>query len=72
VAPLVAMDLRSVDPERPDERDLITTEAPGYALHRWDGTNLVTHYEQIGDWYVLARYTRKLQPMIQGMFAERG
>jgi 3',5'-cyclic AMP phosphodiesterase CpdA len=71
VAPLVAMDLRPIDPQRPDERDLITTEAPTYALHRWDGERLVTHYERVGDWRVLANYTPNLQPMIQEMFAER-
>jgi Icc protein len=71
VAPLVALDLRPTDPDRPDERDLITTEPPTYALHRWDGTTLATHYESISDWHVIARYTPRLQPMIQGMFAER-
>jgi Icc protein len=72
VAPLVAMDLRPIDPDRPDDRDLITTEAPGYALHRWDGTSLVTHYERVGGWQVMARYNQALRPMIEGMFSERG
>lgn len=72
VAPLVAMDLRPVVADAPDDRDLITTEPPTYALHRWDGENLVTHYERVGDWRVLARYSEKLQPMIREMFAERG
>jgi 3',5'-cyclic AMP phosphodiesterase CpdA len=71
VAPLVSLDLRAIDPDRPDDRHLITTEPPTYALHRWDGATLATHYESVSDWYVLARYTKKLQPMIQGMFAER-
>ena len=72
VAPLVAMDLRPMDPDRPDGRDLITTEPPTYALHRWDGQSLVTHYERISGWDVLARYTTNLQSMIQHMFSERG
>jgi 3',5'-cyclic AMP phosphodiesterase CpdA len=71
VAPLVAMDLRAIDPDVPDQRDLITTEAPGYALHRWDGTSLVTHYERVSGWQVMARYNQALQPMIEGMFSER-
>lgn len=71
VAPLVAMDLRPIDREMPDGRDLITTEPPAYALHRWDGTNLVTHYERVSGWKVLAHYTGSLQAMIQDMFAER-
>ena len=60
-----------VDRARPDGRDLITTEPPTYALHRWDGTNLVTHYERISDWRVLAHYTDAHQAMIRDMMAER-
>ena len=71
VAPLVAMDLNPIDQNVPDDRELITTEPPTYALHRWDGQNLVTHYERVGDWQVLARFHAGLQPMIRGMFAER-
>jgi hypothetical protein len=71
VAPLVAMDLNPIDKDMPDDRELITTEPPTYALHRWDGANLVSHYERVGDWQVLARFHAGLQPMIEGMFAER-
>ena len=71
VAPLVAMDLRPIDKHVPDGRDLITTEPPTYAIHRWDGASLVTHYERVSDWRVLAHYTGSLQAMIQDMFAER-
>ena len=49
----------------------ITTEPPSYALHRWDGHDLVTHYERVSDWKVIAHYTGSLQAMIQDMFAER-
>ena len=71
VAPLVAMDLSPIDQHTPDNRELITTEPPSYALHRWDGQSLVSHYEHVGDWQVLARFHAGLQPMIQRMFAER-
>ena len=71
VAPLVAMDLRPIDPETPDNRDLITTESPTYALHRWADGELVTHYERVWNWQVLAKYDTNLQGMIQEMFAER-
>ena len=71
VAPLVAMDLRPIDKYVPDGRDLITTEPPTYAIHRWDRASLVTHYERVSDWRVLAHYTGSLQAMIQDMFAER-
>ncbi|NJO13982.1 MAG: phosphodiesterase [Rhizobiales bacterium] len=71
VAPLVAMELSPIDQDMPDDRELITNEPPTYALHRWDGQSLVSHYERIGDWQVLARFHAGLQPMIRGMFAER-
>ncbi|MFM7403941.1 MAG: metallophosphoesterase [Erythrobacter sp.] len=71
VAPLVSMDLNPIDAATPDDRELISTEPPTYALHRWDGTSLVSHYERVGDWQILARFHAGLQPMIEGMFAER-
>nr|WP_137677674.1 metallophosphoesterase [Parerythrobacter lutipelagi] len=71
VAPLVSLDLRPVDPDRADNRDLITTEPATYALHRWDGENLVTHYEKTNNWDVLAFYGEHLKPMMKDMFKER-
>lgn len=71
IAPLVALDLVEIDAETADNRDLITTEPPSYALHRWDGTELISHYETVGDWHVLASFGEHLKPMIREMFAER-
>ncbi|WP_340587479.1 metallophosphoesterase [Erythrobacter alti] len=72
VAPLVSMDLRAISSEKPDSRALITTEPPTYALHRWDGTTLASHYERVGDWDVLAYFGPHLQPMIREMEREKG
>jgi 3',5'-cyclic AMP phosphodiesterase CpdA len=71
VAPLVSLDLRPISSEVPDSRALITTEPPGYALHYWNGTQLVSHYEKVCDWDVLAFYGPHLQPMIREMQQER-
>lgn len=71
IAPPVAMDLRPISPDMIDGRNLITSEAPGYAMHRWENGSLVSHYEYVDDWDVLAAYTPALQPMIRDMFAER-
>lgn len=71
VAPPVALDLRPTDAERPDGRDLITSEPPYYALHRWDGTALATHHEPVGDWHAIVRYDESQQAMIREMLAER-
>ncbi|RZJ97440.1 MAG: phosphodiesterase [Novosphingobium sp.] len=70
-APAVALDLSPIDEDRPDDRELITDELPGYALHRWDGQSLMTHFEAVGRHVALARFDRGLQPMIKGMMAER-
>lgn len=71
VAPLVALDLRPIDENRADNRSLITTEPPSYALHYWDGQDLVTHYESCGEWEVLAHFGEHLKPMVREMKAER-
>jgi 3',5'-cyclic-AMP phosphodiesterase len=70
-APALALDLRSVDPDQPDGRALITDEPPAYALHRWDGDSFVTHFESVGGFPALASFDAALQPMIRGMLAER-
>lgn len=71
VAPLVSMDLRPISGDKPDSRALITSEPPTYALHRWDGTKLVSHYEKVSDWEVIAYYNPHLQPMIREMEREK-
>lgn len=71
VAPLVALDLRPIDENVADNRALITTEPASYALHRWDGEELVTHYESCGAWDVLASFGEALKPMVSEMKAER-
>jgi 3',5'-cyclic AMP phosphodiesterase CpdA len=70
-APAVALDLSPIDEDRPDMRELITDELPGYALHRWDGHSLITHFESVGHHTALARFDADLQPMIKGMMVER-
>ncbi|MEO6715674.1 MAG: metallophosphoesterase [Novosphingobium sp.] len=70
-APSVALDLSPIDPTRPDNRALIRDAPPGYALHRWDGRNLVSHFERVGGFEAVARFDKGLQGMIRGMLAER-
>ena len=71
VAPLVSMDLRAISSDQPDQRPLITSEPPTYALHYWNDGRLVSHYERVSDWEVLAYYGPHLQPMIREMEAEK-
>jgi Icc protein len=71
IAPAVALNLSPIDAERPDGRDLISDEQAGYALHRWNGENLISHFESVGSLRCLARFDENLQPMIRAMLAER-
>ncbi len=72
VAPLVTLNMRPISSKKPDSRALINTEPPTFALHYWDGASLVTHYQPVGDWDVIAWYGPHLQPMIREMEEERG
>ncbi len=71
-APLVALDLEAVDPLHPDGRALIIADAPAYAMHYWDGSRILTHFEIAGPRHVLASYDSNLQPMMKAFLEERG
>lgn len=70
-APQVALDLAPIDPERPDGRPMIVADAPGYALHHWDGTALTTHFDTAQDHEVLAAFGPGLQPLVRMLEEER-
>lgn len=70
-SPGLSLDLTPIDPAHPDDRAMIADSAPAYALHRWDGVRLVTHFATAPE-PVLVRYTDQMQPMVAGMVAERG
>ena len=70
-SPGLSLDLSPIDPATPDGRAMITDGAPAYAIHRWDGKRLVTHYATIAE-PPLVRYTSAMQPMVTGMVAEQG
>ncbi len=70
-APQVALDLRPIDPDHADDRALIVADPPAFALHWWNGRELITHYQTAEPHDVLARFDEKLKPMIRHMLAER-
>lgn len=70
-APAVGLDLSPLDPLAPDGRSMIVAELPVYALHRWDGERLVSHFESVGALEPLARYDERLQPVVQHIQSER-
>ena len=71
-APQVTLDLRAMDPDRPDGRPLIVAEPPAYGLHLWNGDSLISHFGRAEDAEVLARYDERVQPHIRHLFDERG
>ena len=71
-APQVALDLTNMDPDQPDGRPMIVADHPFYALHYWNGRELITHFDTAEEHEVLARYTPKLQPLVQMLMREKG
>ena len=70
-APQVSLDLRPIDEEHPDDRPMIVVEDPAYALHSWNGRELVSFYDHAGAHTMLAKYDARLQPLVRELRAER-
>lgn len=70
-APQVALGLAPIDPDVPDDRPMIVADAPCFALHHWDGRQLISHIDTAEDHDVLARFTPKLQPLVRMLVREK-
>lgn len=70
-APQVALDLSKIDPERPDGRPMIIADPPAFALHRWNGQELVSHFDNADEHVVLARFDAKMQDLVRSLLSER-
>ncbi len=70
-APQVALNLKPIDPEAPDNRDMIIAAPPAYALHWWNGRELISHFNTAEEHEMLARYDAKMQPLVRSLIAER-
>ncbi|MBC7987145.1 MAG: metallophosphoesterase [Sphingomonadaceae bacterium] len=70
-APQVALDLSTIDPDRPDGRPMIIADAPAYALHWWNGAQLVTHFDDADDHVELARFDEGMRPLVRHLIEER-
>ncbi len=70
-APQVALDFRGLDTGEPDGRDMIVAESPGFALHYWNGRDLITQFGSGGDHPVLARFNARMVPEVRKIVAER-
>jgi 3',5'-cyclic AMP phosphodiesterase CpdA len=69
-APLVALDLREIDPGKPDKRPMIVADPPGYSLHYWNGNALITHMDDAEEHVQLARYDATMQPLVRYLLDE--
>jgi 3',5'-cyclic AMP phosphodiesterase CpdA len=70
-APQVALDFQPIDPDRPDDRPMIVADPPWFAIHHWNGSRLVTHFDTAGDHEILARYGPGLQPLVRLLAEEK-
>lgn len=67
----LGLDLRPIDPDVPDGRSMITLDPSCYALHRWEGGQLATHFATVSDERILVRYDAGMQPLVQELMAEK-
>jgi 3',5'-cyclic AMP phosphodiesterase CpdA len=70
-APQVALDLAPIDPDCPDNRAMIIADPPAFALHKWNGRELVTHFDTADDHVMLAKFDEKMQPLVRALMSER-
>jgi 3',5'-cyclic AMP phosphodiesterase CpdA len=70
-APQVALDLEPMDPEAPDGRPMIVADQPWFALHYWNGTGLISHFDTAEEHEALATFIPKRQPLLRMLREER-
>lgn len=69
-SPQLALDLDTIDLDRPDGRPMIVAAPPGFALHFWNGNELITHFGSVQEEPVLARYDAAFQRVVRRIAAE--
>lgn len=70
-APQVALDMQPMDADAPDNRPMIVADRPYFALHYWNGRQLISHFDTAEPHDVLARFTAKRTPLIRMLKEER-
>jgi 3',5'-cyclic-AMP phosphodiesterase len=70
-APQVTLDLRPIDLQAPDNRPMIIADAPEYALHYWNGRELVTHFQTADEHVMLAKLDKSMMPLVRQLREER-
>ncbi|MFD1612149.1 phosphodiesterase [Sphingomonas tabacisoli] len=70
-APQVALELAPIDPDVPDNRPMIVADPPAFALHKWNGRELVSHFDTADEHTMLAKFDSKMQPLVRALMGER-
>lgn len=70
-APLVAFDMAPIDPEAPDDRPMIVADRPWFALHYWNGRELISHFETVEAHETLSSFGPNWQDFLRRLRAER-
>jgi 3',5'-cyclic-AMP phosphodiesterase len=70
-APQVALELAPIDVDNPDGRPMIIADPPAFALHKWNGAELITHFDNADEHVMLAKFDHKMQDLIRTLLDER-
>jgi 3',5'-cyclic-AMP phosphodiesterase len=50
---------------------MIIADPPAFALHRWNGRELVTHFDNADEHVMLAKFDVKMQGLVRSLLGER-
>jgi hypothetical protein len=50
---------------------MIIADPPAFALHKWNGRELVTHFDTADEHTMLAKFDARMQPLVRALMAER-
>ncbi|MDB5678851.1 metallophosphoesterase [Sphingomonas bacterium] len=70
-APVAALELAPIDPDRPDGRPIIVDTPPAYALHLWRHGQLISHVDRVERQEPVVSYDKTMQPLMRKVFGER-
>jgi hypothetical protein len=70
-APELTLDVNTIDPEWPDGRSMVVHGPPALALHRWQAGALVTLFDVVEEFPILARFDAKMQGLVRHSLDER-
>jgi Icc protein len=70
-APGVTLDLRPMDPDHPDLRPMVVADMPGFGIHWWSGTGLVSLFDHAEEPVPLAKFDARMQGLVRHLMDER-